>query len=281
MGYYEFTIEAPAESADSLLSLTGDSGSLGAFENEKGLIIYFPDHVGIEKLCHDIERYRNILKDSGLPSDFAYNYTYISERDWNESWKKKFQPIDVGERISIIPPWEKPKNGRVSLIIDPGMAFGTGHHDTTRTCLEHIERLCKERSRDRFLDIGTGTGILAICAAKMGFREIVGVDIDPLAVDAAQRNIALNDLAGVQIMEGTISVTSGVYDVIAANLLSEILIAIASEIAVRLKPGGSALLSGMIIGQEEEVMAAMEKEGLKLKERHYDGVRWVTVVVTR
>jgi len=280
MGYYEFTINSSDDSKDAILSLTSDYGGLGAFENQKGLVIYFPDHVGIEKLRLDIERCRNVLEDSGLPSDFKFSYTYISERDWNETWKKKFQPIDIGESLSIIPPWDKPRNSRINLIIDPGMAFGTGHHGTTRTCLEHIEQICRSGLKNNFLDVGTGTGILSIGAAKLGFDEVLGVDNDPLAVDAAIRNVELNKLANITIIEGTISATQGLYDVIAANLLSDILIAIAPDIAARLKKGGMALLSGMIIGQENEVIAAMEQEGLKFKERHDDGVRWVTVLVT-
>jgi len=280
MGYYEFSIAVPAESKEALMNMAHEAGSLGAVENDKNLVVYFQDHPGIEKLTRDFSSFKIILKDSGLPHDFSFDYVYISERDWNESWKKKFQPIDVGQNLSIIPPWEEPKSGRINLIIDPGMAFGTGHHDTTRTCLEHIERISRAGSKDRFLDVGTGTGILAIAASKLGFREVVGVDIDPLAIDAAQRNAVLNGLNNVTILQGTISVTEGVYELIAANLLSDILIVIAPEISARLKEGGTALLSGMIIGQEDEVIAEMEREGLKFRERHYDGVRWVTLVVT-
>jgi ribosomal protein L11 methyltransferase len=280
MGYYEFNIDVPVESKEALMNMAYEAGSLGFVENENNLVIYFPDHLGIDKLNRYFNSFKAILKDAGLPHDFSFGYVYISERDWNESWKKKFQPIDVGQNLSIIPPWEEPKSGRINLIIDPGMAFGTGHHDTTRTCLEHIERISREGSKDLFLDVGTGTGILAIGASKLGFSEVVGVDIDPLAIDAAQRNAVLNGLNNVTILQGNISITEGVYDVIAANLLSDILIAIAPEIAARLKKGATALLSGMIIGQEDEVIAAMEKEGLKFRERHYDGVRWVTLVVT-
>ena len=281
MGYYEFNIEAPDESRDALINMAYESGSLGVVETQRYLLIYFTDHQGITKLLNDFASFKAILKDSGLPHDFSFVYVYLSERDWNESWKKKFQPIDVGENLSIIPPWEKSRSGRINMIIDPGMAFGTGHHVTTKTCLELIERLTQEGLKEHFLDVGTGTGILSIGAAKLGFREVVGVDIDPLAIDAAKRNASLNGLANVKILEGTISVTEGSYDLIAANLMSEILIAIAPEIASRLSNKGIVLLSGMIIGQEDEVIAAMEKEGLLFRERYYDDIRWVSLVLTR
>jgi ribosomal protein L11 methyltransferase len=281
MGYYEFNIEAPDESRDALINMAYQSGSLGVVEHEYYLLIYFADHQGINKLIDDFSSFKTILKDSGLPHDFSFDYVYLSERDWNESWKKKFQPIDVGENLSIIPPWENTRVGRMNLIIDPGMAFGTGHHVTTKTCLELIERLAQEGLKERFLDVGTGTGILSIGAAKLGFREVFGVDIDPLAIDATKRNVNLNTLTNVTIIEGTISATEGSYDLIAANLMSEILIAIAPEIVSRLKNKGIVLLSGMIIGQEDEVIAAMEKEGLTFRERYYDDIRWVSLVLTR
>jgi ribosomal protein L11 methyltransferase len=281
MGYYEFNIEIPDESRDAIINMAYESGSLGVVETQNYLLIYFPDHRGIKKLIDDFASFKTILKDSGLMHDFSFGYVYLSERDWNESWKKKFQPIDVGEDLSIIPPWEISRFDRVNLLIDPGMAFGTGHHITTKTCLELIEQLTREGLKERFLDVGTGTGILAIGAAKLGFREVVGVDIDPLAIDAAKRNVNLNGLTNMTILEGTISVAKGAYDVIAANLMSEILIAIAPEISSRLKNKGIVLLSGMIIGQEDEVIAAMEKEGLMFRERYYDDIRWVSLVLTR
>ena len=237
MGYYEFSIDVPVDSRG--LDEYGPRGrQSGSGRGRKYSCYIFPDHPGITKLTRDFGLFKTILRDSGLPHDFLFSYIYISERDWNESWKKKFQPIDVGQNLSIIPPWQEPKNGRINLIIDPGMAFGTGHHDTTRTCLEHIERVSGEGMKDRFLDVGTGTGILAIGASKLGFGEVVGVDIDPLAIDAAQRNTALNGLNNVTIQRGTISVATGVYNLIAANLLSNILIAIAPEIASRLREEG-------------------------------------------
>ncbi len=281
MGYYEFNIEVPDESKDAIINMAYESGSLGVVETQNYLLIYFPDHRGIKKLIDDFASFKTILKDSGLLHGFSFSYVYLSERDWNESWKKKFQPIDVGEDLSIIPPWEISRFGRINLLIDPGMAFGTGHHITTKTCLELIERLTREGLKERFLDVGTGTGILAIGAAKLGFREVVGVDIDPLAIDAAKRNVNLNGLTNMTILEGTISVAKGAYDMIAANLMSEILIAIAPEISTRLKNKGIVLLSGMIIGQEDEVIAAMEKEGLMFRERYYDDIRWVSLVLTR
>ncbi|MEW6116999.1 MAG: 50S ribosomal protein L11 methyltransferase [Nitrospirota bacterium] len=280
MGYYEFKITVADESRDALLQGISAIGCLGVVEHDGSLTAYFSDTIGIDAIRKGLDAFRGVLASSGLNSDIAYEYVFISERDWNESWKKKFKPIDVGEHFSILPPWEEKVAGRINLIIDPGMAFGTGHHETTKTCLLYIERFSHRVSKERFLDVGTGTGVLAIAASFLGFASVLGVDIDPLAIDAAQRNARHNNLKNVEIREGSITTAGGTYDFIAANLMSEILISIAPELASRLTPSGVALLSGMIVGQEDEVIAVMENAGLRYRETFIDG-RWVTVIMSR
>ncbi|MDI6800889.1 MAG: 50S ribosomal protein L11 methyltransferase [Thermodesulfovibrionales bacterium] len=278
MGYYEFKITVADESRDALLQKMSEIGCLGAIDNDNALIAYFPDSLGINAITETLNPFRKTLKESGLDDTILYEYVYIGERDWNESWKKKFRPIDIGENITILPPWEEPNNQRINLIIDPGMAFGTGHHETTKTCLTLIEKLSRELlQKERFLDFGTGTGILAIAALKLGFKHAVCVDIDPLAVDAARRNAKLNNIQNIDIKEGSISDIKGNFDFIAANLMSEILIQNAREITSRLKKSGFALLSGMIVVQENDVIKAMEEDGLCILEKSYYG-RWVSLI---
>ncbi|MGO9015992.1 MAG: 50S ribosomal protein L11 methyltransferase [Dissulfurispiraceae bacterium] len=280
MGYYEFSITLPDESRDALVHRISAAGCLGIIEHETRIVAYFPDTLGISRIIDELALCDAILEDAGLERVISFDYVFVSERDWNESWKKKFVPIDAGKRFSILPPWENRKEGRINLIIDPGMAFGTGHHETTRTCLMLIERFALNYARDRFLDVGTGTGILAIAASKLGFRHVLGLDIDPLAIVASQRNIKLNNLENIVVREGTVSPGCGTFDFIAANLMSEILIRIAPDLAPCLDNAGIALMSGMLSGQEDDVIEAMEKQGLKLSEKYFDG-RWVTVVITR
>jgi ribosomal protein L11 methyltransferase len=280
MGYYEFTIAVPDESRDALIQRVSGSGCLGVVENDINIVAYFPDVIGISRIIDELALCKTILKNSGLEHELSFEYVFISERDWNESWKKKFQPIDAGERFSILPPWEERKQDRINLIIDPGMAFGTGHHETTRTCLMLIERFAGSCAKGSLLDIGTGTGILAIAASMLGFLHVVGVDVDPLAIDASQRNIKLNNIGNIIIREGTVTPALGSFDFIAANLMSEILIRIAPDLAPCLNIAGIALLSGMLNGQEDEVIEAMGKQGLKFMEKYADG-RWVSVAMTR
>jgi ribosomal protein L11 methyltransferase len=202
----------------------------------------------------------------------------LPDCDWNETWKKSFAPIDVGRTLRIIPSWLNAETDRIPIIIDPGMVFGTGHHETTRTCLSLIEKIAETGNRKRFLDIGTGTGILAIGASRLGFEQVVAVDVDPLAVDAATRNAAANGLNNIEIRKGAISSVSGTFDVIVANLLSEILIAIAPELAERLNPGGTAILSGLLVGQEDEVIEAICTADLTFREKITDG-KWVSLIL--
>ena len=280
MGYYEFTIRLPDESRDALVQRISAAGCLGVIEHENSIVAYFPDILGINHIIDELALCGTIFKVAGLAHVISFDYVFISERDWNESWKKKFEPIDAGECFSILPPWETRKAGRINLIIDPGMAFGTGHHETTRTCLMLIERFARQCSKDRFLDVGTGTGILAIAASMLGFHHVVGLDIDPLAIDASKRNIKLNNLENIVIQEGTVTPAVGTFDFIAANLMSEILIRVAPDLAPCLDNKGIALMSGMLSGQEDDVIEAMGKQGLKLSEKYFDG-RWVSVAMTR
>jgi ribosomal protein L11 methyltransferase len=280
MEYFEFDIRIPDQSRDALITAAFSAGCSGVIEHDENILTYFPDDLSIEAITDMLSSFRKTLRDSGLPDSLSFTCTQIPERDWNETWKNGIRPIDAGYLITIIPPWHTPRAGRVNLIIDPGMAFGTGHHETTRFCLAEIERLTSNITKNRFLDVGTGTGILAIAASKFGFAEIIGVDTDSLAIDAAKRNIDLNSMKNITVMEGDISVTTGTYDFITANLVSEILISIARDISSRLKNDGIALLSGMIKGQEAEVASSFEEQGLKVASSYFDGERWVSLIVT-
>ncbi|MBI5848008.1 MAG: 50S ribosomal protein L11 methyltransferase [Nitrospirae bacterium] len=280
MTYIEIIVMAPEESRDALSSKMSSMGAIGFVEKEGGLIAYFEPKQSPAEICDELDRFRSTLKASGLDASCTLSHTLLPEKDWNKTWKKNFTPIDVGDNLTIIPSWLQSETDRIPIIIDPGMVFGTGHHETTRTCLSMIEKASKNHNNRRLLDIGTGTGILAIGAGKLGFNEVVAVDIDPLCVDAAARNIAANGLGNIEVKEGGISITTGTFDVIIGNLLSEILTEIAPDLSARLNPGGTAILSGMLIGQEDEVIQAMTSVGLNFQEKIIDG-KWVTLVMVK
>lgn len=277
MKYYEFVFEVPEESREALTNRLSELGSKGFFEKGCAILAYFEESENPDELCSELSAYRDVLKSSGLDPDFTFRWSLLPEKDWNESWKSGFKPMDAGENLTIVPSWLESDTARVRLIVDPGMVFGTGHHETTRTCLALIEKLSRDSAGKSFLDVGTGTGILAICAGKLGFSHATGVDTDPLCIESAKRNALLNRLENISFIGGDIHAVSGAFDIITANLLSGILTGIAHEIASGLKPGGTAILSGILTGQELGVIEAYEKEGLRLNEKLLSGT-WVTLV---
>jgi ribosomal protein L11 methyltransferase len=280
MSYFEFTLKIPEPFRDSLILRITAAGCLGVIEQDESVIAYFPETADVKSITDDLSLMKALIEKSGAVNGLIFGHRLIPEQDWNESWKKGFLPIDVGERFTILPPWEEKRKDRVNLVIDPAMAFGTGHHETTRSCLMLMEKYAAQDPKESFLDVGMGTGILAIAASHLGYRRIIGVDTDVLAVEAAQINVGLNHAGGIEIREGSIADMDETYDFIAANLISGVLIQLAPALASHLKPSGVAVLSGILADQDGEVVEAMTGAGLKLVERYLDG-KWVSLVVKR
>jgi ribosomal protein L11 methyltransferase len=280
MSYYEFTISIAEPYADVLIQRLMNQGCLGIVEQNESLIAYFPDKMDISIIIKDLLISKSLLEKTDLCQTLTFSYKIIPHQDWNESWKKGFFPIDVGTNFTILPPWEHESAGRINLIVDPSMAFGTGHHETTRSCLVLMEKYARRAARESFLDVGTGTGILAIAAAKLGYQRVVGVDTDILAVDAARLNIILNHTPLVDIREGSISSVIETYDFITANIISGVLIEITPAIAGHLKPGGIAVFSGILDEQTRDVIESVIKAGLIIVEQYPDG-KWVSLAATR
>lgn len=278
MSYYEFIIKIAGPFKDALIQRLTDAGCLGVIEQDEAITAYFPETVDIGTITKDLSLLEALFDKSDKFQSFSFSHALIPEQDWNESWKKGFTPLDVGKRFTILPPWEKKREGRINLIIDPGMAFGTGHHETTRSCLVLMEKYDQKVAKEGFLDLGTGTGLLAIAAFRLGYRHVVAIDTDPLAVEATKTNSALNRIDGLEIREGSIADLNETYDFIAANIISGVLVQIAPSLPAHLKPGGIAVLSGILRGQESEVIEAITRTGLKLLEQYRDG-KWVSLVL--
>jgi len=279
MPYFEFTIKIAAPLTDAVIQKVMDVGCLGVIEQGDSIIAYFPDTADIKIITNELFLLQTLLERSDLDHRLSFSYSLIPEEDWNETWKKGFNPIDIGERFTILPPWKERRKYRINIVIDPAMAFGTGHHGTTRSCLILMERYADKNRNKNFLDLGTGTGILAIAAKYLGFQRVVAVDTDPMAVDAALLNINFNQVQDIEVREGSISGLNETYDFITANIISGILILLAPALAAHLTTGGTAILSGILTGQENEVIEAIAQAGLKLLEQYHDD-KWVSLVVT-
>jgi ribosomal protein L11 methyltransferase len=223
------------------------------------------------------------LKLIGLP-EFALrgitNLT-VADQDWLAEWKKGYEPIAVGRSILVCPSWRRDQarnTDRVVIEIDPGMAFGTGTHETTRGCLEMLEKYWKGGA---LLDVGTGTGILAISAIKLrpGSR-VVGFDLDPEAVEVALENAAINGVADeIEIEVNKLSSYHGQeFDLVLANLTADVIIPLSPEFPQVLKPQGALIVSGVLREQAVDVRAALESHNLIVIEMKPDG-DWVTMAL--
>lgn len=203
----------------------------------------------------------------------------IADQDWLAEWKKGYEPVEIGRRLLVSPSWKRDQLGatdRIVIEIDPGMAFGTGTHETTRGCLEMLEKYWHGGS---LLDVGTGTGILAIAAAKLHPGSVVtAFDVDPEAITVAEENAAINAVGdAIELEVNRLSSYAGrEFELVLANLTADVIIPLAGEFPAVLKPGGTLIVSGILTEQGDDVIAALE--GFELIDSKPDG-EWVTIVL--
>ena len=198
----------------------------------------------------------------------------VKDEDWSEIWKQYFHPIPVGEKILIKPAWETVEDtqGRTVFTVNPGMSFGTGSHPSTRFCIEEIEKHLK--ADDTVLDLGCGSGILSIIALLLGAKDAVAIDIDANAIDVAYSNLALNGLgkehyhafAADVLTDEKVRTELGTYDVVTANIVADVIIALSSFVRQFMKPDGIFICSGIILERLDEVTDALEQAGFTLVE---------------
>lgn len=207
----------------------------------------------------------------------------VADQDWLAEWKKGYEPVEIGTRLLIAPSWKRADvagTDRIVIEIDPGMAFGTGTHETTRGCLEMLEKHWQGGS---LLDVGTGTGILAIAAVKLrpGSR-VIGFDVDPEAITVAEENATINGIESKLTFEvDRISSFHGQdFDVVVANLTADVLIPLAHELAEVARDGGVLIASGILIEQKDDVISAFADAGFVPVEEKPDG-EWVTLTLKR
>jgi ribosomal protein L11 methyltransferase len=194
-------------------------------------------------------------------------FEIVEEQNWAEAWKQHYRPILVGKHLLVLPAWlENPQPDRIPILLDPGMAFGTGTHPTTRLSLEALENHLQPGNA--MLDVGTGSGILAIAAAKLGAASVVGLDVDPVAIESAQENLRRNKVEWVVHLDrGSIQdCPSDVkFDLIVANILTPVLLQLVEQgLTDRVRKGGKLILSGILDHQADEVKSASRRHGLEV-----------------
>lgn len=212
----------------------------------------------------------------------------IPAENWQENWKRHFKPFRVCSGLVVCPTWEdfEAREGEAILRLDPGQAFGTGGHVTTRLCLRSMEKLRGRRDSgedpfERVLDVGTGTGILALVAAFFRARSVLAIDLDPLAVESARHHVVLNDLTAlIRVEEGGPETLSGTFTLILANLTRDDLLPLAGVLKRLLAPGGLLILSGFLETQSREVIRTYMRQKLVFQEQALDG-EWACALLRK
>ncbi len=313
MIWAEITVFTSGEAVEALSAFLGDNGFRGASVRDASLlrtvrglpaweehdssleklieedtagngavvVTYHPTDDTLGKKLENLKGFIDSLREYGLdPGIGRISVKRINEEDWAEAWKSYFQPERIGDRVVIKPTWKEysPKKGDIVVELDPGRAFGTGSHPTTASCIRILERYVK--GGERVLDIGTGSGILSIVAAKLGAGSVLAVDIDPVAVETAGKNVRLN------LMEDSVTVTRGnllegvrgEYDLIVANIIAAVIVDLTPRIGEFLAEDGRFIASGVVDIREDEVADALvTRGGLSIIERVYD-MEWVSFV---
>lgn len=219
-------------------------------------------YVSEDKNLGEYISYINVrLADSGILPRIDVLGT--DEEEWSTAWKKYYKPTHIGKRLVVVPSWEayEAAPGEIIICMDPGMAFGTGTHETTRLCAELLEEYLVPG--DRMLDVGSGSGILAICASKLGAAECEACDIDPVAVRTERENAQRNGCGNVNCFVSDLlsEVKASEYDIVTANIVADVIIGLSAEIRPYIKNGGLMIVSGIIDEREEEVDSAMKSGG--------------------
>lgn len=271
-------VSGAAELADSLASFLIDLGAPGLETEELGDTVRLTAHFSEPPSAQAVDTFCQSLA-AAFPGVAAAQFRFesVAEAAWAESWKEHFPPLVIGRRLFVHPPWiSDVPAGRISIRIDPGMAFGTGQHASTRGCLELLEEAMYAIRVARVLDIGSGSGILAIAAAKLGAERVCAVDIDPDACRVAIKNAAVNEVSEKIDVFDSLEAAKGTFEIILANLFAPQLVEMTEEIVRRVAPGGWLIGSGILANEVSTVIDAWSKAGLRLQaERPED--EWVTV----
>ncbi|EJR08342.1 ribosomal protein L11 methyltransferase [Bacillus cereus MSX-A1] len=285
MKWSEISIHTTEEAVEAVSYILHEAGASGvAIEDPaEGVLIkaYFPQTDSLHETIAGVKSSIDVLPSYDIEIGTG-NITVneVNEEDWATAWKKYYHPVQISDTFTIVPTWEEytPSSPDEKIIeLDPGMAFGTGTHPTTTMCIRALEKTVQPG--DAIIDVGTGSGVLSIAAAKLGASSVQAYDLDPVAVESAEMNVRLNktdDIVSVgqnSLLEGI----EGPVDLIVANLLAEIILLFPEDAARVVKSGGLFITSGIIAAKEKVISEALEQAGFTIEEvlRMED---WVAII---
>jgi ribosomal protein L11 methyltransferase len=286
--WWELTVAASFDTSEALTNLLWELGALGVLEEETPgtapyLRAFFPDTVMPAELQARVADYVEDLVARGFPPAGVPKITPVEDENWATAWREYFQPVPIGRRLVVVPPWNiVAPDGRLPIVIDPGRAFGTGHHGSTAGCLVALESLVDGGAPARALDLGTGSGVLAIAAVHLGVGHVLAIDEDPDAISSAVENARRNGVAArIRCVLGNADEQDGEpVPLVLANLLSAAHHRLAAHYARLVASGGALILGGILDDEAEDVARAVARAAFVPGDRiSLEG--WTTLVLTR
>jgi ribosomal protein L11 methyltransferase len=270
--YWELTVSVPPDASEGLTNFAWELGALGVVEEENAagrakLRAFFPDVADSGAIVKRVDGYLDALQSMGFARSGEPAVAAVTDTDWAEAWRAHFAPLAIGRRLLVAPPWEAPpeREGRLVLSLEPGRAFGTGQHGTTAGCLEMLEAVVERARPVRALDLGTGSGILAIAAARLGVPEILAIDSDPDAVASATANVERNGLTGrvTCAIADAAELSAAPTPLVLANLLAAAHRALAPVYARLVSAGGTLVAGGCLDGEADHVTTVLGGHGFR------------------
>lgn len=291
MNWAQITITTSEEASGAVENYLFDMGIHGIELKESGnstttLIAYFPLDDRIDTRVKKINTFLTELPKWGIqPNPGTIDLKRITSEEWTEAWKSEYHPLKIGKRILIVPTWHEvpTDNTRILMRLDPGMAFGTGYHPTTRLSMRMLEETIKPNQN--VADIGTGSGILAIAAVKLGAKHVDAIELDETAIPIADSNFKINDVREqITLFQGDgLSTVNNKYDLIIGNILTKAILPIIPKCPSRIKRNGHVIFSGILESEQDIIQEVLAENGMEcthVMHEAEDDVQWIAIKAT-